>query len=74
MASLASLGHDPANRLKAMALAAEYGEELYTGVFYRNPEPAPTYDALIAQRKAEFRPLALPRERILDLFRKPGAR
>jgi 2-oxoglutarate/2-oxoacid ferredoxin oxidoreductase subunit beta len=70
MKSLASLGHDPADRLKAMALAAEYGKELYTGVLYRNPEPAPTYEALVAQRQAELRPRALPRERILDLFRK----
>jgi len=74
MRSLATLGHDPADRLKAMALAAEYGQELYTGVFYRNPEPAPTYDAQIAQRKAALRAQALPRERILDLFRKTGAK
>ncbi len=40
MQTLASLGHDPADRLKAMALASEYGHKLYTGVFYRNPEPA----------------------------------
>ena len=39
MQALAELGHDPTDRLKAMALAAEYGTKLYTGVFYRNPEP-----------------------------------
>ena len=72
MKSLASLGHDDADRLKAMALASDYGKELYTGVFYRNPEPAPTYDALVRQRQAELQPKALPRERILELFRKPG--
>ena len=57
-----------------MALAAQYGEELYTGVFYRNPNPAPTYDALVAERQAGLRDRALPRERILELFRKDGGR
>ena len=70
--SLASLGHDPADRLKAMGLATEYGTKLYTGVFYRNPQPSPTYDALVRLRQAELRPQAVPRERILDLFRKSG--
>jgi 2-oxoglutarate ferredoxin oxidoreductase subunit beta len=41
---LAAEGHDPSNRLRAMELAQEYGQTLYTGVFYRNPEPPPTYD------------------------------
>jgi 2-oxoglutarate ferredoxin oxidoreductase subunit beta len=72
MKPLAGLGHDVSDRLKAMALAAQYGEELHTGVFYRNPDPAPTYDALAVQRQTELRDRALPRERILDLFRKDG--
>jgi len=40
-------GHDPSNRIRAMELAQEYGRTLYTGVFYRNPNPAPTYDSQI---------------------------
>ena len=72
MKALANLGHDPADRLKAMALAADYGKELYTGVFYRNPQPAPTYDSLVRQRQTELHPKALPRERVLELFQKAG--
>jgi hypothetical protein len=72
MKPLAGLGHDPADRLRAMALASEYGRELHTGVFYKNPAPAPTYDALVRRRQAELGGNALPRERVLDLFRKGG--
>jgi 2-oxoglutarate ferredoxin oxidoreductase subunit beta len=74
MKPLLALGHDPADRLRAMALASEYGRELHTGVFYRNPEPAPTYDALVRRRQEEERPRAVPRERVLDLFRQGGDR
>jgi 2-oxoglutarate ferredoxin oxidoreductase subunit beta len=65
---LDSLGHDPTDRLKAMALAQEYGTRLYTGVFYRDPNPDPTYEAFVAQRQQQLHDAALPRERILDLF------
>jgi hypothetical protein len=37
-------------------------------VFYRNPEPPPTYDALVRERQALLSKDAQPRERILDLF------
>jgi 2-oxoglutarate ferredoxin oxidoreductase subunit beta len=47
MKKLADLGHDPTNRLRAMELAQEYGTALYTGIFYRNPNPPPTYDSQI---------------------------
>jgi 2-oxoglutarate ferredoxin oxidoreductase subunit beta len=47
MRKLADEGHDPANRLRAMELAQEYGQTLYTGVFYRNPEPPPTYESQV---------------------------
>jgi 2-oxoglutarate ferredoxin oxidoreductase subunit beta len=67
MKSLASLGHDPKDRMRAFELAAQYGEELYTGVFYRNPEPPPTFDALVRERQQALAG-ALPRERILDMF------
>jgi 2-oxoglutarate ferredoxin oxidoreductase subunit beta len=69
MQPLASLGHDPADRLKAMALASEYGQKLYTGVFYRNPEPPPTFEAQARKRQEETRSQARPRERILEMFR-----
>jgi len=70
MKSLASLGHDPKDRLRAMELASHYGVELYTGVFYRNPDPPPTYESQIRNRQQQLAG-ALPRERILDLFVKP---
>ena len=66
---LASLGHDPSDRLKAMALASEYGEKLYTGVFYRNPEPPPTFEARARRRQEEARAQAQPKDRILEMFR-----
>jgi 2-oxoglutarate ferredoxin oxidoreductase subunit beta len=69
MQALASLGHDPADRLKAMALASAYGEKLYTGVFYRNPEPPPTYEAEARRRQEEARAQARPKDQILEMFR-----
>ena len=44
-------GHDATNRIRAMELAQEYGRTLYTGVFYRNPAPATTYESLIRERQ-----------------------
>ncbi len=69
MQTLASLGHDPTDRLKAMALASEYGTKLYTGVFYRNPQPPPTYEAEARRRQADAGAQARPKERILEMFR-----
>jgi 2-oxoglutarate ferredoxin oxidoreductase subunit beta len=69
MQALAGLGHDPTDRLKAMALASEYGEKLYTGVFYRNPQPPPTYEAEARRRQEEAGAQARPKERILEMFR-----
>jgi 2-oxoglutarate ferredoxin oxidoreductase subunit beta len=66
--SLESLGHNPADRLAAMDLAQHYGEKLHLGVFYRNPEPPPTYGDLVLERQALMAKDAVPRERILDLF------
>jgi 2-oxoglutarate ferredoxin oxidoreductase subunit beta len=71
MESLTDLGHDPSDRLKAIALAADYGTKLYTGVFYRNSDPPPTYGAATHQRQEEMMPGALPKERILETFRTP---
>jgi 2-oxoglutarate ferredoxin oxidoreductase subunit beta len=68
MEGLRDLGHDENDRLAAMALAQEYGTRLYTGVFYREASPGPTYEAEARARQAALRGEALPRERILDLF------
>ena len=51
-------GHDPANRLRAMELAQEYGKTLYTGIFYQNPSPAPTYDSEIRALQRDLQPKA----------------
>jgi 2-oxoglutarate ferredoxin oxidoreductase subunit beta len=66
--TLDSLGHDASNRIAAMDLAQHYGRKLHLGVFYRNPEPPPTYDDLVRERQAELAKDALPKERILELF------
>jgi 2-oxoglutarate ferredoxin oxidoreductase subunit beta len=68
MKPLAALGHDPSDKMRALALAEDYGRELHTGVFYRNPNPPPPLDALIRERQTKLAPDARPRERILDRF------
>jgi 2-oxoglutarate ferredoxin oxidoreductase subunit beta len=68
MKTLASVGHDPTNRLAAMGLAQLYGQELHTGVFYKNPTPPPTLDGQVRERQAELAGKATPRERIFDQF------
>ncbi len=65
---LDSLGHDPANRLDAMRLAADYGRELYTGIFYKDPEIVPTYEQAVLDRRAAMTTAARPRLQILDAF------
>jgi 2-oxoglutarate ferredoxin oxidoreductase subunit beta len=68
MKPLAALGHDTSNRLAAMALAQEYGKSLYTGIFYRDPDPGPTFEQAVAERHAAQAASGDRRERILDLF------
>jgi 2-oxoglutarate ferredoxin oxidoreductase subunit beta len=68
MKSLKSLGHDPSQLMKGMDLARSYGTELYTGVFYRNPSPPPTYEALLKLRQAELSKHAVPRDRVLEAY------
>jgi 2-oxoglutarate ferredoxin oxidoreductase subunit beta len=62
---LAVEGHDATNRIRAMELAQEYGRTLYTGVFYRNPAPPPTYESLIRERQRELQGKASALEQIL---------
>ena len=68
MKSLNAVGHDSTNRLQAMALAQEYGRELYTGIFYRNPDPSPTYDDLVQERQRQLHSTARRRTKILEMF------
>ncbi len=68
MKSLVSMKHDPTDYMAALKLATAYGHELYTGVFYKNPSPPPSYEQLCAHRREELKPNALPRERILEKF------
>ncbi len=58
--------HDPADRLRAMDLAQHYGDILYTGVFYRNPEPPPTYEALVGQRQQDLSGAAMAFESLIE--------
>ncbi|HUL54305.1 MAG TPA: 2-oxoacid:ferredoxin oxidoreductase subunit beta [Opitutaceae bacterium] len=66
MRRLEDEGHDPANRLRAMDLAQAYSEILYTGVFYRNPHPPPTYESLIRQRQQQLEGHDLALEEVLE--------
>ncbi|HSL24595.1 MAG TPA: 2-oxoacid:ferredoxin oxidoreductase subunit beta [Vicinamibacterales bacterium] len=68
MQDLKALGHDPSDKLKAYALAEDYGSKLYTGVFYRREVPEPTMEGLARQRHEELAPKALKRNEILKLF------
>lgn len=68
MKTLASLSHEPSDFLQALAWATHYGEQLHTGIFYRNPKPPPSYEQQLAERRAKLAPGALPRERILEMF------
>jgi 2-oxoglutarate ferredoxin oxidoreductase subunit beta len=66
--SLSSLGHDPADRARAVELARDYGTKLYTGVLYRNPNSPPTYGEGVAQRQQALKKQAVPRQDILKRF------
>lgn len=66
--SLSALGHDPADWLHGMDLAREYGTKLYTGVFYRNPSPGPTFADAVNGLQAELKDKALPKRDILNMF------
>ena len=68
MKRLDAMGHDPADRLRAMDLAQAYGKELYTGVFFRNPNPNPTYESLVHERQEHLRATARPKEKIIEMF------
>jgi 2-oxoglutarate ferredoxin oxidoreductase subunit beta len=69
MQSLVSLKHDPANRLAAMDLAQAYGEKLYTGVFYRQSNPGPTFEGLARERHNALCASVKSRADVLNVFR-----
>jgi 2-oxoglutarate ferredoxin oxidoreductase subunit beta len=69
MQTLESLNHNPADRLAAMDLAQAYGEKLYTGVFFRHPEPGPTFEQLARERQESQRPAVKSRADVLNVFR-----
>ncbi len=69
MQSLDALKHDPADRLAAMALAQQYGEKLYTGVFYLNPAPTPTFESSAKARHQAMGAATRSRADVMDVFR-----
>jgi 2-oxoglutarate/2-oxoacid ferredoxin oxidoreductase subunit beta len=69
MESLEKLGHDATNRLRAMDLAQAYGKKLYTGIFYRNSAPTPTYGDAVKERHAALESARRPQDKILEMFR-----
>ena len=68
MKPLSAMGHDVSDKLRALDLAGHYGQELYTGVLYKNPNPPPTFEALVKERQNDFQGKGIARERILDQF------
>lgn len=64
--SLSTLGHDATDRIRAMDLAQHYGVDVHTGVFYRNPQPEPTYEAQVRERQAAAP--AARRDQVLNAF------
>ncbi len=69
MVKLSDIGHDPADKLKAMDIAQAYGgEQIHVGVYYRNPSPPPTYGDEVRLRQEEQQGRALPPERIMEVF------
>jgi 2-oxoglutarate ferredoxin oxidoreductase subunit beta len=63
-------GHNPADFAGAMARALEWGEHIPIGLFYRNPNPRPSIDALDPGLQAGplvDQPVALSREQRTQL-------
>jgi 2-oxoglutarate/2-oxoacid ferredoxin oxidoreductase subunit beta len=65
---LASLGHDPGDRLAAIQKAMSHGDALLSGVFYRDPDPPPTLGALVRERQRQQMTSVPSRARILEVF------
>jgi 2-oxoglutarate ferredoxin oxidoreductase subunit beta len=69
MVNLEELGHDTANKSKAIEIAQSYGEKLHTGILYRDPNPGPSYTDMIKNLQTTLQPKAIPKDKIMDLFR-----
>ena len=65
---LEKLGHDSSDRLRAMALAQDYGKRLYTGVLYRHPNPPPSYGDRVRERHAACQKNGSAKQDILKMF------
>ena len=63
------VGHDATDRMAALRLAEEYGRTLYTGIFYQDDSPPPTYETIAAARIQALSEPGRSRENILDMFR-----
>lgn len=68
MLQLSELGHDPSDRVKALEYAEQYTTELHLGVFYKNPNPPPTYNDLVKERQDSMAGTGLSKDQILDKF------
>lgn len=67
-APISEMARETLALVKAQGLAQDCGRELHTGVFFRDPKPPATFDALVKARQAELAMGARSREKILDLF------
>ena len=71
--NLAAMGHDPADRARAVELARDYGTKLYNGVLYRDPNPRPSFGEGVIERRKSLEGKAVPRQDILKMFQpSPG--
>ena len=68
MQPLASVSHDPTDRLAAIGLAEHYGSTLYTGILYRDPDTGPHFEWLAAERQRSLSEPLPSRARVLDGF------
>ena len=68
MESLDALGHNASDRIAAFSLAQDYGQKLYTGIFYRDDTQDATYEQDVLARQAALAGHAVTRAKILDAF------
>lgn len=69
MANLEEMNHDTSDKAKAIEISQQYGTVLHTGILYRDPNPGPSYTDLLKQLQNEQKPKAVPRDKILDMFK-----
>ncbi|MDH4198826.1 MAG: 2-oxoacid:ferredoxin oxidoreductase subunit beta [Spirochaetia bacterium] len=69
MVNLEELNHDPSDKFKAIEIAHQYGDKLHTGIFYKDPNPGPSYTDLLKELQNELKPKAVAKDKILEMFR-----